>query len=588
MRKHLGLIAIPFLAASLSSAQAPPASPDNQTVLKQTVNNVLVDIVVTDKDGQPIHGLTKEQFHIAENGTPQTIAFFEEHNDAPPANTPKPAAPVQLPPDVYTNFQSVPARGPLLIMLMDALNTPTADQVKVRTAMLDYLRQAPAGAQIAIFALNEHLSMIQGFSSDPAILTAALNTTSASQKQSRVTDDPGHDSYADSIAKPSVGGAGSSGSAATATGLGASYVAHEEAFRLDVRQELTLEALAHLASYLDALPDRKNILWFSGGFPISLSAVGHDHTLRVEAARDYSEQIDATSQVLTHARVAIYPVLAGGPFSNAFYNSERPNNGTLYNSGTSPNAVLEQDTAPASDEASVHSTMNSIADQTGGRAFYSSYDLGAAMRSVQGFGLHYYTLAYAPTNTHYDDKFRKITVKVDSPKAHLDYRRGYIASDPAKSGIANAPLPTPVSFALLHGAPSSSQILFKLRATPKEGIQPASNSATTRYSINWIVDLHGIPFTEEADGSRKSAFSLVLVAYDSGGKALSQAKDGGNITLDSTQYQKYLASGLQFHQEIDLPRGYVYLRAAIVEESGNRSGSTEIPLYIAPPHQTGK
>ncbi|WP_058188386.1 VWA domain-containing protein [Terracidiphilus gabretensis] len=595
MRKHSGSL-IPFLvAASLSTAQAPPPSPDNQTILKQTVNNVLVDIVVTDKNGQPIQGLTKDQFHITENSAPQTIAFFEEHNDAPVANTPAPPAPLQLPPNVYSNFQSAPARGPLLILLMDSLNTPLADQAKVRLAMLQYLHQIPPGIQIAIFALNEHLSMVQGFNTDPAVLTAALKQLDAKPKQSRLTDDPGHDSYADSIPKPNFGGGGSSGIAAEAQGLQANYVANEGSYRADARMELTLATFGSLATYLGALPGRKSVIWFSGSFPL---AVTTQDTIRqgqatlstsISDARNYSDKVTAASKMLDQARAAIYPVLAGGPSVNSHFDVDRQLNGAPHNSPTDPNGVLERASTPADDEISAHETMNVIADQTGGRAFYSSTDLGAAIRSVQQLGAHYYTIAYAPTNTSYDGKFRKIAIKVDSPKARLDYRRGYFAEDPTRlPSTARMPAPTEVSFALLHGAPSSTQILFKLRATPKEDAQPAANAATTPYSINWTVDLHGIPFTQQADGSRKGAFSLVLVAYDTAGKLLNQAKDGGDIALDPAQYQKYLASGLQFHQEIDLPSGYVFLRAAIVDESGNRSGSIEIPLNVAPPHQAGK
>jgi VWFA-related protein len=592
MRKCSLLITSFLLATSLSAAQAPPASADNQTILKQTVNNVLIDIVVTDKNGQPIHGLTKDQFHVAENGAPQTIAFFEEHDDNLPPSQPQPAAPLQLPPDVYTNFQNTPSHGPLLILLMDALNTPVADQSKVRLAMLQYLRQVPAGTQIAIFALNEHLSMIHGFNTDPAVLTAALNQLNAKPKQSRLTDDPGHDSYADSMPKPNFGSGGSSGIAAEATGLQANYVANEGSYRADARMGLTLSAFGSLANYLGALPGRKSVIWFSGSFPL---AVTTQDTIRqgqatlstsISDARDYSDKVTAASRMLDQARAAIYPVLASGPSTNSHFGVDRQLNGAPHNSSADPNGVLERDSTPADDEISAHETMNIIADQTGGRAFYSSTDLGAAIRSVQQLGSHYYTVAYAPTNTAYDGKFRKIAVKVDSPKARLDYRRGYFAEDPARQ--PRTPAPTEVSFALLHGAPTSAQILFKVSVTPKQGAQPAANSTTTRYSINWIVDLHGIPFAQQPDGSRKGAFSLVLVAYDTGGKLLNQAKDGGNINLDPTQYQKYLASGLQFHQEIDLPGGYIYLRVAIVEESGNRSGSIEIPLNVAPSQQVNK
>ena len=195
---HLKLQALLLLcAATLAESQAiqvPPApapsAAQSSATIHQTVNNVLVDVVVTDKNGQPVKGLSKVQFQVLENGAPQQIAFFEEHQ-AQPALAP-PAHPLQLPPNVYTNIATTaPDTGPTLILLMDALNTPSADQVKVRLAMLEYLRKIPAGPRIAIFTLTSKLRMVQGFNGDPATLIAALDQVANWQKQSHLTDDRG-------------------------------------------------------------------------------------------------------------------------------------------------------------------------------------------------------------------------------------------------------------------------------------------------------------------------------------------------------------------------------------------------------------
>ena len=66
------------------------------------VNVVNVDVVVTDRDGNRVHGLTKDDFELREDKVPQTITnFYEVRDDVRPpaagaaAETPAPAPPEQ-------------------------------------------------------------------------------------------------------------------------------------------------------------------------------------------------------------------------------------------------------------------------------------------------------------------------------------------------------------------------------------------------------------------------------------------------------------------------------------------------------------
>jgi VWFA-related protein len=236
--KNRILLCVSILLISVVSISLPaPAqsTQQDQATLHQTVRNVLVDVVVTDRDGNPVHGLPADKFQVLDNGSPRKLAFFEEHRAAaaPPVHLP----PLHLPPNVYTNFDEVPANGPAIVLLIDALNTPQADQMRVRQAIVDTLQEIPAGTQIAVFSLNEKLRLIRGFNGDPAVLKAALAKAMAWQKQSRLTDDPGQDSYYGGSGDPLNG---SASVAAAAVGIEGTLVAHEQAFRVRERIALTL------------------------------------------------------------------------------------------------------------------------------------------------------------------------------------------------------------------------------------------------------------------------------------------------------------------------------------------------------------
>src|SRR6185436_17443391 len=76
---------------------------------------------------------------------------------------------------------------------------------------------------------------------------------------------------------------------------------------------------------------------------------------------------------------------------------------------------------------SSHATMNSVADQTGGRAFYNTNNIDKAIRESMEDGSSYYTLGYYPDNKSWDGRFRRITVKVARAGVKLHYRQGFFA-----------------------------------------------------------------------------------------------------------------------------------------------------------------
>ncbi len=59
-----------------------------------------------------------------------------------------------LPPGIFTNYSPAPANGAVTLLLLDALNTPWADQAFVRWQLLKFLEQVPPGTRIAIFGLT--------------------------------------------------------------------------------------------------------------------------------------------------------------------------------------------------------------------------------------------------------------------------------------------------------------------------------------------------------------------------------------------------------------------------------------------------
>lgn len=105
------ILLFPALAAAQGSS-----SPSSQTFTSNS-ELVMVPVQAEDHNGQPLHGLHKENFVLNSDGVPQPIAIFEEIHAAatPTAPAPVPAPPRLIaanpPPPTPAKFTNLPATG---------------------------------------------------------------------------------------------------------------------------------------------------------------------------------------------------------------------------------------------------------------------------------------------------------------------------------------------------------------------------------------------------------------------------------------------------------------------------------------------
>jgi VWFA-related protein len=629
--------AIELAAQDNPSAPQPAATPPTETksagaqtagpTIRSASNLVVVDVVVSD-DGKPVKGLQRQAFHILEDGREQNVKVFEEHNSSDPSHM---QIMPPLPPNTYSNFPETTVISAANVLLLDALNTPLKDQMYVRQQMIEYLKNIPDGSRIAIFTLASRLRLVQGFTADRTPLLAALNDKRNGPSVSPTLPDPD-----DTTPTKLVTGMQDVGASRQAIASLKEFQADQQAFQMDLQVQLTLDALNQLAGYLSGIPGRKNLIWFSGSFPLSLepdvglsdgSSVSgaRNNQLRntsggvFSVAREYSDQLKATSDLLTASRVSVYPIDARGLFPPSMFNAANPNanySGASHGVPSMPNAggrvgggaharnpasgnrgnsnAFGSDNARfVQTTAAEHATMQQIAQETGGQAFYDSNAIRDALAAAIEDGENYYTLAYIPDNANFDGKFRRIQVKLPEQSHQVAYRQGYFA-DPPGAHSSNAPL-SPSAAAIQRGAPPSSQILFKVRVLPSNdpelhGLEsePGAaglmanklNGAVKRYWLDYAADMHRVAMNVGSDGLHHLSVEFVALAYDRDGKILNVANRAFNLNLKSEQYNRIMQSGLPLHQELDVPAGEVYLRIAVHDLLTDRIGSVEIPLQL--------
>jgi VWFA-related protein len=622
VRRFFRPIVFALAVATISRAQsttppssAPPPRPSPQsTVLQTTTELVIVDVVVQDKSGHPVHGLTQDSFHLTESKSPQTLRHFEEHSSANPGK-PGPELP-PMPPGSFTDYTPVPPSGGLNILLLDALNTPTADQAYVRYQLQQYIKNAAPGTRIAIFGLANRLILLQGFTSDPAILKDVINHKLI-PRSSALLDDPSG-SGADpeklsEVAQDAADNASSTSAAAAMTQMAANlqqFEAETAAMETKFRLQFTLDAFNTLAHYLAAFPGRKNLLWFSGSFPINI--LPDPSISNPFAVVDInSEEFRETTSLLAKAQVAVYPIDARGLMPPPMYNAANSGRGYTRNPGKF-NSDLSKFTSSQADE---HSTMDTLASDTGGHAFYNTNGLAEAVTKAIDIGSNYYTLAYTPSAPRHDGSYRDIRVAVTAPGTsyQLSYRHGYYADTAAKPSkqppppaSASAPAPADSGLAYEHaamarGGPTPQDLLFKVRVLPastttETTVAPGNNLNPAHPPIapfrRYLIDFASLPreltFRLQPDGHRTGAIEYIAYAYDTDGRLL--VGDGKTISLNlpPDKYAQLIRGAIAAHLEISVPtRGDTFLRIGIRDVPTNRFGVVELPVstvsHLAPP-----
>ncbi|MGB6193237.1 MAG: VWA domain-containing protein [Terracidiphilus sp.] len=586
---------------STAGAQAQIAGSGAQEpvpVFKVHSRAVVVDVVVT-KGDEAVTGLHKQDFQVLEDGKPVAVDFFEEHTakTLPPGAAP---ALAKMPPHVNTKGPPAPESDSVNVLLLDTLNTDREDQSYVRQQIMDFLKKMQPGVRVAVFVLGSNLRMVQGFTTDSSVLRDAVNDrkngvkTQSDQSVTRSLRDKLDDiEDRQALATMQMGAAGLEALAALQQGFAA--------YQADQRTAMTLEALNYLSRYLANVPGRKNLIWFSSSFPVTVFPSAREKQ-SVGQTHEYAAALKETADLLTVSKVAVYPIGAEGMMvdhgSDGIIHSDGPvdvEGGEVSSrSGPVPSERPTDLMTPFVNEnaarANKIAAMEQLAADTGGKAFFNTNDLNAAMMHAIENGAHYYTLAYTPINKKMDGSYRRIEVRTTAGKYNLAYRRGYNADDKVIAGTK--PEADPLRALLVRGMPSSTQILYGVRVVPdapqpgpdaeRAGKNTRLTGPTTRYSADFLVRWSDLALESAADGTRRGKIEAKLLAYDRDGKVVNWEGVTQGMAFSPETFAAIQKSGVPMHLEIDLPGSAAYLETGVFDLSSGMAGTLEVPMNANP------
>jgi VWFA-related protein len=604
--------------AAPQSFTVTPGRPEDEepvVVIHNTTRRVVVDVVVTGADGKPVQDLAQSDFQVTEDRKPQSIRGFEVHSPVDDQN-PLPAAP-ELPSHTFVNLEPTPASGPLVVVLIDFLNTPVNDQPYAHEQIVRFLEKKPASTEVAIFTLGDQLKLLQGFTTDTGKLLTAMRSRDAGLHMTAISENL-------------------------------------------QRSQTTLDAFEMIGQFLATQGNRKNLLWFSESFNMLVLPNAHDAdndtvVINNQSGNGNSAQgsIGATSRSLTSAapdisldpisrfhgdsgnmvvlreemrkvatalavsQTAVYPIDVRGltvdPGLSAASAGASNINTDPQGRMVTPGLPTEAGKAPAFQQKSseftqslgaTQATMLEIADATGGHAFMNTNGLTASAAKAVSEGSSYYTLVYAPANPNFDGGLRSIHVTLDKPECKLAYRSAYYAVDPATVTPEDAQTGAMATL-MLRGAPEAQGLIFKteihpdgapVKATPDSPLAAKAlyhsvkkpnklqqlSGMVQPYTIRMAILTPQMQFTATPDGRRHAALEIAVYSFAADGQKLGGIKQNLQASMPPLVYQAALNNGMFHNFKVELPVEAVSMRLAILDPASHHAGSLEVALPLPP------
>jgi VWFA-related protein len=521
----------PIVESGVPSAGFGDSEP-SVPVIRVSANEVIVDVIVTDASGKPVHGLKASNFTVTENGKSQIIRSFYENTSGTATSKSKP---VSLPAGEYTNSNPLPTGGAINIFLLDPAVSDTTDYV-VKT-----LGKVPRGVPVGIFALSPSgLHTLQPITTNRDLLIRAANTP---------VDD------------------------------------RELSVPMSKWQQATIRSngFDQLAAYLSGIPGRKNLFWFADAYlpPVMLMRDGGYSWGAQDMSRVHHDM--DTYEMLTAAQVAVYPV-----FSPQMLRAPTPN----IASDSNLQIAQDVDISMAARQAMRDILVDNIAEDFG-TINIDRRNSNAVADAISQTSA-YYSVSYLPPKETLDGHYHHISVSVDKPGIKLTYRKGY-NSERTPTVVDPAPGPQLMKASMEGNAMPATQILFdaavqalpmpapavagaKLKKGKTAKLQPPK---TLPYQIRYGFPASQITFLEDEYGKLHGAVEFDVAAYDVSRTRVALLTQTVNMPLTWDQFDQFTAGAFQFAQQIDLPSGQLWIHVGILDTVSNRVGTLEIPFVVS-------
>jgi VWFA-related protein len=587
------IVAMAFLTLCAAPSILTQEKIADSNIKVQSVN-VVVDLIVTDRHGRHVQGLTAADFKVYEDGILQKIIGF-----TPSAGS----ASDSLSPMVTTgpegNLKPAPQPGPaaslpgphLLTVVLDLADNRPANTKNSSDAVLRYLdKTLGTGDYVAIYYIDSSLHMALPFTND---LQKARETLQRIETRRPVgtfngsdrsaTQEEINDLYRQVHPETQLGAVAGDLQAISGGGQGPVSPPGDTMAMMIERQIATMQTYLNIQNTFQAravfaalravclayrdMPGRKNVVLFSEGFLYS-----DDAKPEMEAVADAANRANVSIYVIDPQGIEINPYGAGGRPTDTI--------GSRMAAAGAPGSNVGQgggetkfDKIKSVGNLSRSDQLEWLADTTGGLMVKRTNDLAPAFSKVLDDGRDYYSLAYLPAKSEFDGKFHGIKIELLQHGHQLRYRKGYWAT-PRGQAVAMTPIAAQLIAGFQNGSLKTSSVpdVFADLLLAPDG----------HYTAPVSVSFPGNRIPLEKEGQEyKASMTLVLVARDAHKNLLSVSQRGWSVRLNDKEKSDFEKTIVTVRSQLPIADPQSVSVEAILQLAGAtfaRGGTTiEVP-----------
>ena len=575
------------LATAQPHAQQAPASDDRPRFGTSTAA-VVVDVIVRDKKGNPVVDLTKDDFEIFENGTPQTVIDFERVLPGSGASRVAAAASAASAPAGVAGGENADVESTLqgqavTAIVFDWLSDESRHSAwKAASTLLD---QMAPNDYAGVFVIDQALRRLVPYTRDTRLLKAAFDLAvtrpsgtaprpdgalvNGLVRQSDLPSTPGAEfgAGATTVATtpPSLDGdAGATQSRGPEAALAAMLERQMKWETYMNRQQqgfAVSSALLGLVEQLSGMPGRKTVVLFSEGFEVP-DNVRH----KFNEVEDRANRHNVTFYTMDAAGLRVHSRMPGIAAAIGRAGEQNVSRGISDDRiGARTEALWKDPTAG----------LEPLARHTGGLYIGDTNNLKDGFARINADRRFHYLLAYSSSKPVLDGTYRKIEVRVRRPDVKIRARGGYVAS-PSIEKTARRDHEAEAVHALGQSPPPAA-FPFQLRAlsTPLDG-RPGLMSLVA------AVDAQVLTFRRNAAQRTYDAEVTVMARVtSSNGEILATQSQLYQLHGDAAKLEEARRGRLLFFRTPEVPPGAHTVEWVVRDgESGDASvlrSAIEIP-----------
>ncbi len=567
------------VTAAPQSPQQPAPNTPPPVVFKVETAYVEVDATATDRQGNIVRGLTKDDFELFEDGKPQRIDVFTSVDIPAVPQRPFLATGRPISTDVKSNAPSVAGR--LYVLVLDDLGTSALrSQYLIKSARQFVEKHMAANDLAAIVYTSGRADAAQEFTGDRRLLVTSIDKftgrklislTLAKADQFFHQHQMELEANADSANDPQNNGQPVSGTIRGPNGY-SDITTDPDDFERGYRAQEVLRTLKTVSETLSGVRGRrKALLFFSEGIDYPIYDI-----FGSQAAGDV---VAATKDAIAAAARSNVSFFTIDPRGLAGLSAEE----IELNASADPTRGFDAHGLVAEMRLSQDSLIT-LADETGGFAAVNSRNDAPIFDRIVRATSTYYVLGYYPPNPRRDGAFHRIEVRVKRPGLRVTARKGYAAPrgrtrDELPVGAVKGPGAQQASVELreILGSPlQQSGVTLSVQAAP---FKNKAKEASVALAIE--VDPARLRFASDGGNSVfHDDLELSFFALDDKGKLHEGTHYNLNLALRPDTYTRVQAWGLRVNPRIVLAPGRYQVRVGVRESGAGELGSVFYDLDV--------